>query len=280
MGIVSMKQLLEAGVHFGHPTRRWNPKMAPYLFGKRNDIYIINLQKTQECLDKMFRFVKDLARDSRIVLFVGTKKQAKESVEEAAKACGMPYVTRRWLGGTLTNYNVVYQRAVRLKEMDSLEAAGYPSTSPKQLKTLKKEKDRLEKVVGGIREMTRLPDAIFVVDLHKEGNAVKEARKMNIPVIAIVDSNCDPDAANYIVPGNDDAIRSIRLIANIVSQAVVAGREAMEPVPGTEAAEEPVDLPAEAAKETEEEKAASSAPSKEEAPGGAPEEGVKEVERV
>lgn len=232
MAIVTMKQLLEAGVHFGHPTRRWNPKMAPYIFGKRNDIYIINLQKTQECLDKAFHFVKEIASRGRIILFVGTKKQAKDSVEESAKACGMPYVTRRWLGGTLTNYEVVSKQTVRLKELDALEEAGFPNVERASLQKIKNEKKRLEKLFGGIRDMTRLPDAVFVVDLTREVNAVKEAKKMGIPVIAIVDTNCDPEVADFVIPGNDDAIRSIRLISGLISKAVLEGKAmaAVEPV--------------------------------------------------
>lgn len=237
MSVVSMKQLLEAGVHFGHQTRRWNPKMAPFIFGKRNGIYIVNLQKTQHRLEAAYEFVKSFSQQGRILLFVGTKKQARAAVQEEAERCGMPFVVRRWLGGTLTNYGVIRQRVNRLKELIEMEQAGiFEDTSPKQAQELRREKNRLEKLFGGIRELTCLPDALFIVDMKKERNAVLEARKKGIPIIAVVDTNCDPDEADFPIPGNDDAIRAIRLFCQVMADAVIAGRQEMEKIQAEEAA--------------------------------------------
>ncbi len=220
-----MKQLLEAGVHFGHQTRRWNPKMKPYIFAERNNIYIIDLQKTVELAEKAYNFVRDLAREGGTFLFVGTKKQAQEAIEQEAKRCGMFYVNQRWLGGMLTNFSTIRQSIERLKKIEEMEEKGILERLPKkEVMQIKKRKTRLEKYLSGIRDMERLPDALFVVDPRRERNAVLEARKMDIPIIAIVDTNCDPDEIDYPVPGNDDAIRAIRLFSALVADAILEGK--------------------------------------------------------
>jgi small subunit ribosomal protein S2 len=226
MAIISMKQLLEAGVHFGHQTRRWNPKMARYIFTERNGIYIIDLQKTAKKVEEAYRFVRDLAADGGKILFVGTKKQAQESIREEAERCNMYYVNTRWLGGTLTNFKTIRKRIDRLHELEKMETDGTFDVLPKkEVILLRKEKDRLEKFLGGIKEMKELPDAIFVVDPRKERIAIAEARKLHIPVVAIVDTNCDPDEVDYVIPGNDDAIRAVKLLAGKMADAVLEGQQ-------------------------------------------------------
>lgn len=226
MSIISMKQLLEAGVHFGHQTRRWNPKMKEYIFTERNGIYIIDLQKTVKKLEEAYEFVKNLSAEGGKILFVGTKKQAQESVMEEAKRCDMFYVNQRWLGGMLTNFRTIRKRVERLKELEKMEQEGTFDVLPKkEVLNLKREKERLEKYLGGIKEMNSLPDALFIVDPRKEKIAVSEARKLNIPIVAIVDTNCDPDEIDYVIPGNDDAIRAVKLIAEKIADAVLEGRQ-------------------------------------------------------
>ncbi|NLC44657.1 MAG: 30S ribosomal protein S2 [Clostridiales bacterium] len=226
MAVVSMKQLLEAGVHFGHQTRRWNPKMAPYIFTDRNGIYIIDLQKTVRKMEEAYNFIRDLAVEGKDVLFVGTKKQAQESVEDEAKRCGMYYVNQRWLGGMLTNFKTIRQRINRLNELDAMETDGSFEVLPKkEVIKLRLEKEKLDKNLGGIREMKRLPGAIFVVDPRKERIAIAEARNLGIPVVAIVDTNCDPDEIDYVIPGNDDAIRAVKLFASKIADAVLEGHQ-------------------------------------------------------
>ena len=226
MAVVSMKQLLEAGVHFGHQTRRWNPKMAPYIFTDRNGIYIIDLQKTVRRMEEAYNFIRDLAMDGKDVLFVGTKKQAQESVEDEAKRCEMYYVNQRWLGGMLTNFKTIRQRINRLNELDAMETDGSFEVLPKkEVIKLRLEREKLDKNLGGIREMKRLPGAIFVVDPRKERIAIAEARNLGIPVVAIVDTNCDPDEIDYVIPGNDDAIRAVKLFASKIADAVLEGRQ-------------------------------------------------------
>ena len=226
MAVVSMKQLLEAGVHFGHQTRRWNPKMAPYIFMNRNGIYIIDLQKTVKRIEEAYSFIKQVAEEGRNVLFVGTKKQAQQAVQEEAERCGMFYVNQRWLGGILTNFQTIRRRVERLHELERLEESGQIELRPKkEAAELMREKARLQKYLGGIKNMRNLPGALFVVDPRKERIAVAEARKIGIPVVAIVDTNCDPDEVDYVIPGNDDAIRAVRLITSKIADAVIEGRE-------------------------------------------------------
>ena len=226
MAYVTMKQLLEAGVHFGHQTRRWNPKMKPYIFGARNGIYIIDLQKTVRLFKVAYEFARDVAAEGGIVLFVGTKKQARESIQEEASRCGMPYVNHRWLGGMLTNYQTIRKGIDRLKRLEAMFEDGTIEKFPKK-EVLKMDRLRrkLDQNLGGIKDMDGLPDAVFVVDAKQEQIAVKEANKLGIPVIAIVDTNCDPDGIDYIIPGNDDAIRAIRLISSRIADAVLEGKE-------------------------------------------------------
>lgn len=229
MAVVTMKQLLEAGVHFGHQTRRWNPKMKPYIFTERNGIYIIDLQKTVKMMEDAYAFVRDVVADGGTVLFVGTKKQAQNTIREEAERCGMFYVNVRWLGGMLTNFQTIRKRVQRLQEIEDMEADGSLELRlKKEVLQILKEKEKLEKFLGGVREMTELPDAVFVVDPRKERIAVQEARKLNIPIVAIVDTNCDPDEVDYIIPGNDDAIRAIKLICGKISDAVIEGLEGMD----------------------------------------------------
>ena len=238
MPVVSMKQLLEAGVHFGHQTRRWNPKMAQYIFTERNGIYIIDLQKTVKKLEEAYLFVRDVAADGSDVLFVGTKKQAQDSVKEEAIRCGMPYVNARWLGGMLTNFNTIKRRIKRLEQLKKMEADGTFDLLPKkEVIKLKLEIEKLEKFMGGIVNMKKQPAAMFIVDPRKERLAVQEAHKLGIPIVAIVDTNCDPDEIDYVIPGNDDAIRAVRLIAGAMADAVIEGRQGEQEAPA-EAAEE------------------------------------------
>ncbi len=221
-----MKQLLEAGVHFGHHTRRWNPKMAEYIFTERNGIYIIDLQKTVKKLDEAYNFVRDVAAEGGDILFVGTKKQAQESIKEEAERVGMYYVNARWLGGMLTNFTTIKTRIERLAQLRKMEEDGTFDLLPKkEVVKLNLEIERLEKYLGGIKNMKKLPKAIFIVDPRKERNAVAEARKLNIPIVAIVDTNCDPDEIDYVIPGNDDAIRAVKLIAGAMANAVLEGRQ-------------------------------------------------------
>ncbi len=235
-----MKQLLEAGVHFGHQTRRWNPKMAQYIFTERNGIYIIDLQKTVKKLEEAYLFVRDVAADGSDVLFVGTKKQAQDSVKEEAIRCGMPYVNARWLGGMLTNFNTIKRRIKRLEQLKKMEADGTFDLLPKkEVIKLKLEIEKLEKFMGGIVNMKKQPAAMFIVDPRKERIAVQEAHKLGIPIVAIVDTNCDPDEIDYVIPGNDDAIRAVRLIAGAMADAVIEGRQGEQEAPA-EAAEEAV----------------------------------------
>ncbi|MCL6632001.1 MAG: 30S ribosomal protein S2 [Alicyclobacillus herbarius] len=224
MAIISMKQLLEAGVHFGHQTRRWNPKMAKYIFTERNGIYIIDLQKTVRKVEEAYHFVRDLSAEGKKILFVGTKKQAQEAVREEAERCGMYYVNHRWLGGTLTNFKTIQKRIARLLEIERMEAEGTFDLLPKkEVILLRKEQERLEKFLGGIKGMTELPAAMFVIDPRKERIAVSEGRKLGIPIVAIVDTNCDPDEIDYVIPGNDDAIRAVRLLTSKIADAVLEG---------------------------------------------------------
>ncbi|MGI6672260.1 MAG: 30S ribosomal protein S2 [Christensenellales bacterium] len=226
MAVISMKHLLEAGVHFGHQTRRWNPKMAPYIFTERNGIYIIDLQKTVRKMDEAYMFVRNLAMEGKSILFVGTKKQAQESIEQEATRCNMFYVNRRWLGGMLTNFSTIRTRIDRLNEIDKMEQSGQFDVLPKkEVIRLENERAKLNANLGGIREMKSLPGALFVVDPRKEAIAVAEARKLGIPIVAIVDTNCDPDEIDYIIPGNDDAIRAVKLIAGKLADAVLEGRQ-------------------------------------------------------
>ena len=226
MAVISMKQLLEAGVHFGHQTRRWNPKMAQYIFTERNGIYIIDLQKTVRKIDEAYAFVRDTAMQGKTILFVGTKKQAQESIESEAKRCNMYYVNNRWLGGMLTNFRTIQTRIRRLNDIDKMEQSGQFDLLPKkEVIQLKAEREKLEQNIGGIREMKKLPGALFVVDPRKEHIAVTEARILNIPIVAIVDTNCDPDEIDYVIPGNDDAIRAIRLISSVMANAIQEGKQ-------------------------------------------------------
>ncbi|GLH63226.1 30S ribosomal protein S2 [Parageobacillus sp. G301] len=235
MSVISMKQLLEAGVHFGHQTRRWNPKMKKYIFTERNGIYIIDLQKTVKKVEEAYNFVKELAANGGKILFVGTKKQAQESVKEEAERCGMFYVNQRWLGGTLTNFVTIQKRIKRLKEIEKMAEDGIFDVLPKkEVIRLKKEQERLEKFLGGIKEMKELPDALFVIDPRKERIAVAEARKLNIPIIGIVDTNCDPDEIDYVIPANDDAIRAVKLLTSKIADAVLEAKQGEEAVVAAE----------------------------------------------
>lgn len=240
MGVVSMKQLLEAGVHFGHQTRRWNPKMAPYIFTERNGIYIIDLQKTVKKLDEAYSFVKSVAENGDTVLFVGTKKQAGDSVKEEAVRAGVHYVNARWLGGMMTNFKTIQRRIKRLEQLHQMEEDGTFNLLPKkEVVKLQLEIEKLEKYLGGIKTMKKLPGALFIVDPRKEKIAVAEAKKLGIPIVAIVDTNCDPDDVDYVIPGNDDAIRAVKLIAGAMADAVIEGRqgEAAEAVAASEGAD-------------------------------------------
>ena len=232
MAVVAMKQLLEAGVHFGHQTRRWDPKMAEYIFQARNGIHIIDLQKTSKKLDEAYSFVKEQAEEGKTVLFVGTKKQAQECMKEAALKCGMFYVDQRWLGGMLTNFGTIQKRIQRLKDLETMAEDGTFNVLPKkEVILLKKEMEKLEKNLGGIKEMTELPGVIFLVDPKKERIAILEAKKLGIPVVGLVDTNCNPEELDYAIPGNDDAIRAVKLIADVIANAVIEGKqgESFEP---------------------------------------------------
>jgi small subunit ribosomal protein S2 len=228
MAVVTMRELLDSGVHFGHQTRRWNPKMKRYIFTERNGIYIIDIQQSLALIDQAYAFVKDTVARGGNILFVGTKKQAQEPIIEQAKRVGMPYVTERWLGGMLTNFNTVAKRIDRLKELEALEANQDQIRTKKELLVLRREKDKLKKNLDGIRNMTKTPAAIWVVDTKKEHLAVQEAHKLGIPVIAILDTNCDPDEVEYKIPGNDDAIRSVALLTRVIADAVIAGMQARQ----------------------------------------------------
>ena len=241
MSVVSMKQLLEAGVHFGHQTRRWNPKMAPYIFTERNGIYIIDLQKTVKKLEEAYMVVRDVAANGDEILFVGTKKQAQDSVKEEAIRCGMPYVNARWLGGMLTNFNTIQRRIKRLAQLKTMEADGTFDMLPKkEVIKLNLEIEKLEKFMGGITEMKKQPAAMFIVDPSKERIAVAEAHRLGIPIIAIVDTNCDPDEIDYVIPGNDDAIRAVKLIVGAMADAVIEGRQGEQSAPEAEEVAEEV----------------------------------------
>lgn len=238
MAVVTMKQLLEAGVHFGHQTRRWNPKMKPFIFTERNGIYIIDLQKTVRKIDEAYDFVKRVVQEGGTILFVGTKKQARNTIKEEAERCGMFYVNERWLGGMLTNFRTIRKRIERLRVLENMEADGSFEVLPKkEVMQLVKEKEKLERFLGGIREMSGLPGAVFVVDPRKERIAVQEARKLGIPVVGIVDTNCDPDEVDYVIPGNDDAIRAVKLICGKMADAVIEGLEGRDAALAAEAQE-------------------------------------------
>ncbi len=247
MSVISMKQLLEAGVHFGHQTRRWNPKMAEYIFTERNGIYIIDLQKTVKKIEEAYFFIREVSMNGEDVLFVGTKKQAQDSIKEEAERSGQFFVNARWLGGMLTNFKTIQKRINRLKQLNEMQTNGVFDVLPKkEVIKLKGEMEKLEKYLGGIKDMKKIPGALFVVDPRKERNAILEARKLGIPVVAIVDTNCDPDEVDYVIPGNDDAIRAVKLIAAKIADAIIEGRqgeqlsdsEAEESVQAQEAAAE------------------------------------------
>ena len=229
MSVISMKQLLEAGVHFGHQTRRWNPKMAKYIFTERNGIYIIDLQKTVKKVEEAYKFVKEVAETGKPILFVGTKKQAQEAIKEEAERCGMYFVNERWLGGMLTNHQTIQTRIKKLRELEKMEEEGVFNVLPKkEVIKLNAEKEKLEKYLGGIKDMPELPGAIFVVDPRKENIAIQEAHRLGIPVVGIVDTNCDPDELDFPIPGNDDAIRAVKLITGAMATAVIEGRQGAE----------------------------------------------------
>jgi len=235
VAVVSMKSLLEAGVHFGHQTRRWNPKMKPYIFTERNGIYILDLQQSLSLIEKAYDYVRDLAAKGGVILFVGTKKQAQEAIAEEAKRVQMPYVNYRWLGGMLTNFTTIKKRIDYLKELESMEAENrFEQMTKKEVLKIKAEKEKLERNIGGIKTLERLPDALFVVDTKKERIAVSEARRLEIPIVAIVDTNCDPDEVDYVIPGNDDAIRSISLITHVIANAIEEGLQARATAPVAE----------------------------------------------
>ena len=226
MSVISMKQLLEAGVHFGHQTRRWNPKMKEYIFTERNGIYIIDLSKTVKKIEEAYSFIRDLAADNKSVLFVGTKKQAQESIEQEAKRCDMFYVNQRWLGGMLTNFKTIQERIARMRKIEAMEENGEFDLLPKkEVVKLKLEYQKLVKNLGGIKDMKKLPGALFVVDPRKEHIAIAEARTLHIPIVAIIDTNCDPEEVDYPIPGNDDAIRAVKLIASKIADAVLEGHQ-------------------------------------------------------
>ena len=239
MSVIAMKQLLEAGVHFGHQTRRWNPKMAEYIFTERNGIYIIDLQKTVKKIEEAYDFIRSVAADGGEILFVGTKKQAQETIKEEAVRVGMHYVDARWLGGMLTNFKTIKKRIERLAQLHKMEEDGTFDLLPKkEVIGLKGEMEKLEKYLGGIKEMKKAPAAIFIVDPRKERIAIAEAKKLNIPIVAIVDTNCDPEDVDYVIPGNDDAIRAVKLVVSTIANAVIEGREGKAEAP----AEEEIDI--------------------------------------
>ena len=247
MAVTTMKALLEAGVHFGHQTKRWNPKMSKYIYATRNDIHIIDLQISVDHVEAAYQFVKNISSEGKSVLFVGTKKQAQDAIKSEAERCDMYYINQRWLGGTLTNFKTIRTRIDRLNKINQMELIGEFELLPKkEVLKLKAERDKLEQNLGGIKNMRTLPGCLFVVDLKREENAVREARKLNIPIVAVVDTNCDPDLVDYVIPGNDDAIRAIQLFASVIADAVIEGRqgesfggaEKREEAPATETAEE------------------------------------------
>jgi len=226
MSVISMKQLLEAGVHFGHQMRRWDPRMKPYIFTDRNNIYIIDLQQTVKLVEIAYSFIREISSDGGNVLFVGTKKQAQDSIKSEAERCGMYYVNYRWLGGILTNFDTIRKRVKRLRELEEMENNKMFEVLPKkEVISLKREKEKLEKILTGIKDMEKLPDAIFIVDPKKEKLAVAEAIKLSIPIVAIVDTNCNPEEIDYVIPGNDDAIRAVKLISSVIADAVIEGKK-------------------------------------------------------
>ena len=236
MGVISMKQLLEAGVHFGHQTRRWNPKMAEYIFAERNGIYIIDLQKTVKKVEDAYQAIANIVKDGGEVLFVGTKKQAQDSIKAEAERCGMYYVNERWLGGMLTNFETIKTRIKKLAEIDAMIEDGTMDVLPKkEVAKLMKEKEKLDKNIGGIKEMKKIPDVMFIVDPRKEKIAVQEAHSLNIPIVAIVDTNCDPEEVDYVIPGNDDAIRAVKLIAGRMADAVIESKQGEQDTPAEDA---------------------------------------------
>ena len=231
MAVTSMKQLLEAGVHFGHQTKRWNPKMAKYIYAARNDIHIIDLQISVEKVEEAYAFIRQVASEGKDILFVGTKKQAQDAIQSEAERCGMYYINQRWLGGTLTNFKTIKSRIDRLNKLNQMEIVGEFDLLPKkEVIGLKAERDQLEKNLGGIKNMRELPGALFVVDLKKEEIAVKEARLLNIPIVGVVDTNCDPNLVDYVIPGNDDAIRAIKLFASLMADAVIEAKQGVDAV--------------------------------------------------
>ena len=254
MAVVAMKQLLEAGVHFGHQTRRWEPKMAEYIFQARNGIHIIDLQKTSKKIDEAYKFMKEQAEEGKTVLFVGTKKQAQECIKDAAVKSGMFYVDQRWLGGMLTNFGTIRKRIDRLKKLEEMEQDGTFDVLPKkEVIQLKGEMEKLEKNLGGIKEMTKIPDVMFIVDPKKERIAILEARKLNIPIIGLIDTNCNPEDVDYPIPGNDDAIRAVKLITDVMASAIIEGRQGetvTEEISEAVETTEPTDMEEVAAQET------------------------------
>ncbi len=231
MAVITMKQLLEAGVHFGHQTRKWNPKMSKYIYAARNDIHIIDLQITVDLIEEAYKFVCESVKEGKSVLFVGTKKQAQDAIKEEAERCGMYYVNSRWLGGTLTNFKTIRSRIDRMAKIEKMEANGeFELLKKKEVAKLREEFDKLQTNLGGIREMNKLPGVMFVVDPHNEDIAVAEARKLNIPIVAITDTNCDPDLIDYVIPGNDDAIRAVKLISSVIANAVIEANQGETPV--------------------------------------------------
>jgi len=254
MAIISMKKLLEAGVHFGHQTRRWNPKMAEYIFTERNGIYIIDLQKTSDKVDEAYNFIKEVVSNGDEILFVGTKKQAQESTKTEAARCGMHFVSQRWLGGMLTNYSTIRKRIDRLNALKTMEEDGtFDLLTKKEVFKLKNEEERLEKFLGGIKNMDKLPGALFVVDPRKERIAVQEAKILGIPVVAIVDTNCDPDEVDYVIPGNDDAIRAVKLLTATMADAVLEGKQGVQMTDEAEEIEEDGEVSEEELEKVEEE---------------------------
>lgn len=255
MAVVTLKQLLEAGVHFGHQTRRWNPKMKPFIYAERNGIYIIDLQKTYEQLEKAYSFVRDASKEGKVVLFVGTKRQAQEPIREEAERAGMPYVNQRWIGGFLTNFRTIRGRIKKYKELLALKEQGYiESLGYKEQKQVVRELEKLDKYYSGVKDMDTLPDILFVVDTKKEEAAIKEAKKIGIPVVAMVDTNCDPDVVDYPIPANDDAVRAIKLVTSKIADAILEGREGRQGVvapEGQQASMEEIAEELEAIDETE-----------------------------
>ncbi len=257
MAVVTMKSLLEAGVHFGHQTKKWNPKMSKYIYAARNDIHIIDLQISVEQVEKAYAFVRDIAKSGKSVLFVGTKKQAQDAIKEEATRCGMYYMNQRWLGGTLTNFQTIRSRIERLNKINQMELIGQFELLPKkEVAALKAERDKLEANLGGIKDMTQLPGCMFVVDINNEDIAVKEAKKLGIPVVGLVDTNCNPELVDYVIPGNDDAIRAIKLIASIMANAVIEANEGITFSVDEETEEEKKDEAVEEVAETQTEEAA------------------------